>query len=142
MTTAAAAAEIAGCGFDCPVEDSQFSLTSFFVWVVLSLLFAIPGFFAGMLIHRKLIGLSIWIRLTSIVLLVPLVWFAVIFGADIASVVSNVGFVQALRHFIDQFASAYLFPEIISGSFLAAFGSFFDSQRVNAERSSGHYASS
>jgi len=95
--------------FHCPPKDLAFSFSAIAAWLGISLVFAVPGFFAGMLLHRILVRVPLVIRLVMVATLTLALLFLLIGRADIIT---------------------------ITAALLAAGTSYFDGSRVDAENSS------
>lgn len=111
MAAAAEGANNEFC-FDCS-SASYFSAETIAFLVGFSLVIAVPGFFAGMFVHRLMVGTPLPVRLVIVAGIVLVFW-------------------TVLSGFFDGV--------IFLGSLLAAAASSFDGMRVDAERSSTSFS--
>ena len=109
LSTSAAAGTVASdfC-FDCPDKTFGFYADSIVAGLGISLVLAVPGFFIGMLIHRIMVRVWLPIRLLAVAVCVSVLWYSMVGRIDLV---------------------------IVSASLLAAFASYLDGKRVDAEKS-------
>ena len=117
MAAAAAVAPTNEFCFDCPTESS-FYAGVVAMWLVLSLIFALPGFFAGMLVHRSLARVPLVFRSLIVFGCVPTFWVLL----------------------VGQGGLDLLGGTIFAGSLLAAVASSIDGLRVDAEHSAKSFS--
>ena len=108
--------------FDCPAE-SAFSADVLVLWIVVSMIARLPGFFMGMLIHRRLGRMPLVVRSLIVGGTVPVFWF-LLAGA----LGGGAG--------LNEFPIAPFLPAAL----IAAVASSFDGSRVDAERSSTNFS--
>ena len=97
--------------FDCPAEHPFIDAETVAFWLGLSLVLSIPGFFAGMVIQRKLARVPLIIRSLIVAAFVPVFWI-----------------------FLLGYRETDLFwVPVLTASLLTAFASYFDGRRVDTE---------
>ena len=132
----AAAAEYTQFCFDCPSPDAGINFEIYFVWAVGSIIFAVPSFFAGMVLHRIATSLDLWVCLLLVAVSAPLVWFVWYFVLDFS--LTTPSFQQSVLSAVNRIE--FVLPLVAGASIVASVASYLDGRNVRKQRAVHRYS--